>query len=40
MVVVGKNEVIQEKVAVRKHGIGNIGSLTIKELATLLSRET
>lgn len=40
MVIVGKNEVIQEKVAVRKHGTGNIGSLTIEELATLLSRET
>ena len=33
MVIVGKREVIQEKVAVRKHGTGNLGSLTIEELA-------
>jgi len=40
MVIVGKHEVIQEKVAVRKHGTGNLGSMTIEELATFLSRET
>jgi threonyl-tRNA synthetase len=40
MVIVGKNEVLQEKVAVRKHGTGNMGSLTIRELAMLLSGET
>jgi threonyl-tRNA synthetase len=36
MVIIGKNEVIQRKVAVRKHGTGNTGSLTVEELRSAL----
>jgi len=33
MAIVGKNEAAQKNIAVRKHGTGNAGSLTIEELA-------
>lgn len=34
MAIVGKREVEQQKVSVRKHGTGNVGSMTTDELAT------
>jgi threonyl-tRNA synthetase len=36
MAVVGKREVEQRKVAVRKHGTGNVGSFTTEELVRLV----
>jgi len=40
MVVVGKREIEIEKIAVRKHGTGNMGSLTIRELVKHIKRKT
>lgn len=39
MAIVGQNETIQDKLAVRKHGTGNVGPMTIERFAALLSRE-
>jgi hypothetical protein len=36
MAMIGKREAVTERLAVRKHGTGSIGSLTISELARQL----
>jgi threonyl-tRNA synthetase len=40
MAIIGKREAKQEEVAVRKHGIGNIGSLKIQELIATIKEDT
>lgn len=39
MAITGKREIQAEKMAVRKHGTGNIGSLTIQELVKTIKKE-
>jgi threonyl-tRNA synthetase len=39
MAITGKREIQTEKIAVRKHGTGNIGSLTIQELVKSIEKE-
>jgi threonyl-tRNA synthetase len=39
MAVIGKREAETKKIAVRKHGTGNLGSLTIQELVKLIKKE-
>jgi threonyl-tRNA synthetase len=38
MAIAGKREVEQQKVSVRKHGTGKVGSMTTTELATHIRR--
>ena len=40
MAIIGKREAEKEKIAVRKHGTGNIGSLAIQELISTIRRES
>jgi threonyl-tRNA synthetase len=39
MLIVGEKEVAERKVAVRKHGKGDVGVMTIPEFAGLLQEE-
>jgi threonyl-tRNA synthetase len=39
MAIMGKREAETKKIAVRKHGIGNLGSLTIQELVKIIKKE-
>ena len=39
MAIIGKREAETKKIAVRKHGTGNLGSLTIRELVKLVEKE-
>lgn len=38
MAIIGKHEVKQQKIAVRKHGTGNIGSLATDQLITYVKK--
>jgi len=38
-VIVGKKEVKEQKVSVRKQGMKNLGSMTIEELLDILKKE-
>jgi threonyl-tRNA synthetase len=38
MAICGKREAESEKISVRKHGTGNIGSLTVKELVNNIKK--
>jgi threonyl-tRNA synthetase len=40
MAIIGKREVETKKIAVRKHGSGSLGSLTIQALLKLISEES
>jgi threonyl-tRNA synthetase len=39
MTICGKREAESRKISVRKHGTGNIGSLTVKELVNNIKKE-
>jgi threonyl-tRNA synthetase len=39
MAIIGKREAETKKIAIRKHGTGNLGSLAIQELVKLIKRE-
>jgi threonyl-tRNA synthetase len=39
MAIIGKREAETKKIAVRKHGTGNLGSLTIQELVKIIKKE-
>jgi threonyl-tRNA synthetase len=39
MAICGKNETEVKKIAVRKHGLGNIGLLTVQELVHNIKQE-